>query len=168
MENKYTRSQGFFNPSWTGFGASTNYFHAGGGLNLRGYSGYLAPEVDKDGNMIYTYKGNTGAAINAEIEFGKLLNLDKDFIKNTFKLTPYLFGDAGTINYNSAGKSLLLSELRVDAGVGIALNIDKWGPLQKVDPLIIRFDVPLFLNHIPATNNNYVQFRWIIGINRAF
>jgi hypothetical protein len=44
MDNKYTRSNGFIPPSWGEYGAMTNHFTAGGGLNLRGYSGYvLAP-----------------------------------------------------------------------------------------------------------------------------
>lgn len=168
MENKYTRSQGFFDPSWAGFGTGTNYFQSGGGLNLRGYAGYLAPQKDKDGNIIYTYKGTTGAALNVEVELDKLLKLNRSFIRNTFKLTPYLFGDAGTINYNNAVQDLLLSDLRVDAGIGFTLGIMKWGPLQTAKPLIIRFDVPLFLNRAPATDDGFVQFRWVIGINRAF
>ncbi|MBA3706578.1 MAG: M1 family peptidase, partial [Bacteroidetes bacterium] len=66
MDNKYTRSQGFFDPQWAEIGASTNYFHHGGGLNLRGYSGYLAPQLQSDSSVVYTYKGQTGAAINVE------------------------------------------------------------------------------------------------------
>ena len=45
MDNKLTRAQGFIPNDWIGYGESTNKFHMGGGLNLRGYAGYLAPEV---------------------------------------------------------------------------------------------------------------------------
>ena len=49
---------------------TTNYFHHGGGLNLRGYTGYLAPEFNEDGVMTsINYNGISGAAINIEIDF---------------------------------------------------------------------------------------------------
>ncbi|MDQ3048649.1 MAG: M1 family peptidase, partial [Bacteroidota bacterium] len=170
MENKYTRSQGFFDPAWAQFGAETNYFHHGGGLNLRGYSGYLAPQVRTDGTVVYTYKGQTGAAINAELEFDGIVKIKKqNWLTNTFKLTTYLFGDIGTINYSASNDVVLkMSDIRADAGVGVALTIKKFGVLQTVNPLTIRFDMPLFLNKIPATDQGYIQYRFVIGINRAF
>jgi aminopeptidase N len=168
MENKYTRAQGFFPPEWAEYGPETNHFHHGGGLNLRGYAGYLLPEEDENGVLRYSYRGTAGASVNAEIEFQELVKFNPKFLKNTFKLATYVFGDAGVINYNYAGEDLKIGKLRADAGVGTALTIQKWGPLQTVKPLVIRFDMPLFLNRIPATNDDYVQFRWIIGVNRAF
>ena len=36
MENKYTRSVGFFPAEWGGYGNTTNHFHHGGGMNIRG------------------------------------------------------------------------------------------------------------------------------------
>ena len=59
-------------------------------------------------------------------------------------------------------------DFRADAGVGAALTIQKFGPLEMVNPLVIRADFPLFLNAIPAAETDYVQFRWVVGINRAF
>lgn len=168
MDNKYTRSIGFFPTSWAGYGASINHFQAGGGLNLRGYAGYLMPELDKNGNIRYTYRGTSGAAINAELEFQELVKIKPRFLKNTFKLSTYLFGDAGVINNNLPGENLSFAALRADAGVGAALTIQHWGPLQMVKPLTIRFDVPLFLNKIPAVELDHVAFRWILGISRSF
>jgi aminopeptidase N len=55
-----------------------------------------------------------------------------------------------------------------DAGAGIALSIVRWGPLYDVKPLTIRFDAPIFINRLPFEETNYVQFRWVIGINKAF
>ena len=43
MENKFTRSIGFINNAWAGYGNNINHFQQAGGLNLRGYAGYLAP-----------------------------------------------------------------------------------------------------------------------------
>ncbi|HVA97496.1 MAG TPA: hypothetical protein VNG53_01265, partial [Bacteroidia bacterium] len=168
MEDKFTRSAGFFSQSMAGFGASTGQFQAGGGLNLRGYADYLAPEYDKNGNIIYTFKGNTGAAVNAELEFNNLVKFNPKFLKNYFHLATYLFGDAGVINNNQFPNELSFANFRADAGIGTALTIQRWGPLQTVHPLTIRFDMPLFLNHPPATDQGFFQFRWIIGVNRAF
>lgn len=170
MENKYTRSQGFFDPAWAEIGATTNIFHHGGGLNLRGYSGYLAPQIQSDGSIVYTYKGNTGAAVNAELEFSGIIKIRRqNWFTRTFKLTTYLFGDAGVINYSKPGDPILkMADLRADAGVGIALTIKKFGALQTVNPLTVRFDMPFFMNKIPATDKDYLQYRFVIGVNRAF
>ncbi|HSH66185.1 MAG TPA: M1 family metallopeptidase, partial [Bacteroidia bacterium] len=170
MENKYTRSQGFFDPYWAKIGAQTNYFQQGGGLNLRGYAGYLAPEITSDGSVVYTYKGQSGGAINAELEFSSLFRIkQKNWLTNTFKLVTYLFGDAGLINYNKPTEDVLkMSKVRADAGLGVAFTIKKFGPLQTVNPLTIRFDFPFFLNKIPPTDKGYIQYRFVVGVNRAF
>ena len=184
MDNKFTRSQGFFPMEWMGYSEKTNYFQMGGGLNLRGYAGYLAPEGLSDGNIRFAYKGTSGAAFNAELEFDqvfkrkhyskfvtthyKLYKLSYR-IKTTFKLNTYLFGDIGMINYNSYYEDFALTDFRADAGIGTALTIKRWGPLQTVNPLTIRFDMPLFLNRIPAADNGeFVKFRWLVGISRCF
>ncbi len=170
MDNKYTRSQGAFDPSWASIGATTNYFQYGGGLNLRGYSGYLAPQMQSNGSVAYTYKGQTGAAVNAELEFSGLIKLKKqNWLTKTFKLTTYLFGDAGMINYNDANDAVLkMSDVRIDAGLGSALTIKKFGALQNINPLILRFDMPFFLNKMPATDKGFVQYRFVFGVSRAF
>ncbi len=156
MNNKYTRSVGFFPEEWAGYSTTTNHFHAGGGLNLRGYAGYL---VADDGNKKETrnvYKGNSGAAFNVELEFNDLVRFNPRFLRNTIKLNTYLFGDAGVINYSRPDEDLVFTDVRADAGIGTALTI--------------RFDMPLFLNRIPYgdKDKSYFKFRWIIGINRAF
>ena len=90
-------------------------------------------------------------------------------VNKTFKLTTYIFGDAGIINYNKTADPILkMSDLRADAGVGATLTIKKFGPLQTVEPLTIRFDMPLFLNKIPRTDDNYIQYRFVIGVSRTF
>ncbi len=170
MDNKYTRSQGFFSPEMAKIGATPNNFQYGGGLNLRGYSGYLAPQLQSDGSTVNTYKGQTGAAVNAELEFDGIVKIRKqNWLTRTFKLCTYLFGDAGVINYNAVTDNVLkMTDVRVDAGLGIALTIKKFGVLQTVNPLTIRFDMPFFLNKIPPSDKGFVQYRFVIGINRAF
>ena len=169
MNNKYTRSMGIINPNWGNFDIVTNHFTAGGGLGLRGYSGYLLPIVNKDGTVTYAYKGTTGASVSAELEFGKVFSrLNPKFLKNSIKIQPYLFADAGMINTNTPGKPTVMSDVMMDAGIGSTLNIVRWGPLYGLKPLVIRIDFPLFINKLPYAETNYVQFRWMIGINKAF
>ncbi len=169
MDNKYTRSMGFFPPEWGNFGNSTNHFTAGGGLNLRGYSGYLLARPNADGTLSYDYKGITGAAFNTEIEFGELFKfINPRFLKNSIKIQPYLFGDAGVININNPGKPNIMSDVMADAGVGTTFSIVRWGPLYNVKPLTVRFDFPLFVSRLPYAETDYIQFRWMIGINKAF
>lgn len=168
MDNKYTRSMGFFPKDWGNYGKVTNHFTAGGGLNLRGYSGYLLAQRNADGTISYNYKGLTGASVNAEIAFGRLFGfMNRMSLSKTIRLQPYLFGDAGTININPPGTANVMSGLMADAGAGITLNVIRWGPLYNVKPLSIRFDVPFFVSRLPF-EEEYVQFRWMIGINRAF
>jgi aminopeptidase N len=168
IENKFTRAMGFFPESWTGYGVTTNHFHAGGGLNLRGYAGYLVAQEDQNGNIIPVYKGNSGFAINAELDLDRLVPLRPKFTREWLRWNIYLFGDAGILNYNQPDEKLRFADLRADAGIGTAFTIKKWGRLDKIKPFTIRFDVPLWLNRPPAAEQDYVKFRWVLGINRAF
>ena len=135
--------------------------------SLRGYSGYLVTEPDKDGNIHYIYKGHSGAALNAELEFDRLFNFIFKRESQYFKLNSYLFGDAGIISVSDISEKLELSKLRADAGVGVCLTILQWGPMNKLKPFTLRFDMPLFLNRIPAVEDKYFKFRWVVGIGRA-
>ena len=40
-------------------------------------------------------------------------------------------------------------------------------PNKAYWPLVIRFDMPLFLNRPPASDEDFFQMRWLIGINKA-
>lgn len=169
MDNKYTRSMGFIPPSWGNYGNVSNHFTAGGGLGLRGYSGYRLAQDNPDGTQTYHYKGTTGVAVNAEIEFGELFKaFNPKFLKNSIKIQPYLFGDAGMINTNLPGKANVMSDIMADAGIGTTLSIQRWGPLYGIKPLTVRFDCPFFISRLPFAEKDYFQFRWMIGVNKAF
>jgi hypothetical protein len=169
MDNKYTRSMGFIPPVWGDYGAVTNHFTAGGGLGLRGFSGYLLPEVSRDGQLTYHYKGTTGASFSAELEFGRLFRYIAPRSANSdIKLQPYLFSDAGIININQPGTANVMSDLLVDAGAGITLSVNRWWRLYGIKPLTIRFDVPFFINRLPYAERDHFQFRWMLAVNRAF
>ena len=150
-----------------GYDYTTNFFHAGGGLNLRGYAGYLAPEFDDDLITNFGYNGTSGASFSTEIDFTKYM----PYWIREFGITYYAFADAGVITDEKLNKNNLKDafyEVRADAGFGLTYTFDNWGPLAMVKPITIRFDIPLFLNRPPASNDNFLQFRWVLGINRAF
>jgi hypothetical protein len=168
MDNKFTRSRGFLDNSWLGYGADINHFQMGGGLNLRGYAGYLSPQLGKDGQVHYAYKGTTGAALNAEVEFDRFIKLHPKLTRNWLKVDTYVFGDMGVINLNTPDNGLEISNLRADLGLGAAFTIKKFGPLQTVNPFTLRVDFPLWLNRAPANDTDYFKMRWVIGINKAF
>lgn len=169
MESKYTRSIGFFPNDWhSPYGANTNHFHAGGGLNLRGYAGYLVPEMDSTGNISYHYRGNSGVSISAELDLRDIIRWKPAKLSRYIGLDVYLFADAGVMNRDNNAKRFEFTTLRADAGLGTALTIKRFGFLDMVEPLTIRFDMPLFLNVIPATENNYFAFRWLVGVSRSF
>jgi len=171
MDSKYTRSAGLMPAEWGGYGADINHFHAGGGLGLRGYAGYQLPNIDWYGNVRDTYKGTTGYAFNAEVEFQELFRFigrKLPRISSVVGLTTYAFGDIGAINFNTPEEPLAMGLIRMDAGLGCALTIKRFPPLQTCRPLTIRFDVPLFLNRAPYNTPENIAFRWVVGISRAF
>lgn len=169
MENKYVRSRGFVPYEWGGNpGETTGHFHHGGGLNLRGYAGYLVPFKAQNGELVMTYRGMSGAAVNLEVEFDRWLKIQPKWIMNTLEIKTYLFADAGIINADQQGNKLRFADFRMDAGVGTAVTIKKWGALQMAKPLTLRFDMPLFLNRTPAVEPDFFKFRWVVGVNRAF
>jgi Peptidase family M1 domain len=171
MENKYTRSVGFVPYDWTGFGANVNHFQSGGGLGLRGYAGYLAPDLTADGALVYTYASNTGMAINAELDLDGLIPLRPGKMARVLHMDLYLFGDAGVMGYRTTdadGTMLQFAEPRADAGAGAALTIKNWGPLTDIKPLTIRFDMPLLLSALPATETEHFAFRYVVAIGRNF
>jgi len=176
MENKFTRSQGIIPLEMGGY--STTEFsnlHAGGGLNLRGYTGYFAIDENANGKYL-NYKGRSGAAVNIEIEFDRLVKFRPKILRDYLHLDTYLFGDAGaisrgTLNVNNIPQLNPVnqwSKIRMDAGIGAALTIKKFGALEKVNPFTIRFDMPFFISSTPYDQQNQFDFRWLLGVSRAF
>ncbi|MDA0682135.1 MAG: M1 family aminopeptidase [Bacteroidetes bacterium] len=167
MNSKFTQADGFVTSDDMNYAYTTNHFHSGGGLNLRGYTGYLAPEFNADSTIAsFNYNGTSGAAFNTEIDFTAYL----PYSIRRNNIASYLFADAGIITSEQLTKENYkesFSDLRVDAGIGFTYTFRNFGPLEMVNPLVIRFDMPLFLNRAPAADDDFVQMRWLIGINRA-
>jgi hypothetical protein len=168
LESKFTRSRGFIPQEWLGYGNTTNHFQMGGGLNLRGYAGYLAP-VTKNNLQYALYRGNGGASGSVEIDFDKYIRFRPRLTRNWLRMDAYLFADAGII-YNSsiAGAGSIVSPLRMDAGIGTVATIHRWGKRNLVKPFSLRFDMPLVLNPVPFADKGYLQQRWVFGLGRSF
>ena len=165
MENPITRSIGYIPMSWTGYNGLTNHFQIGGGLNLRGYNGYLMPVNRNQNDQIYTYKGLSGWSVSYELEspeWFNLLHLKRLASATHFKT--YLFSDFGMINQTT----VQLSPLMADAGAGIALSLFRWGPFNAIKPVTLRADFPIWLSRLPFEESNYFQFRWLLGLARTF
>jgi len=168
MNDKFTRSRAFVPEDWLGYDVATNHFQQGGGLNLRGYAGYLTAQDTKDGAVRVIYRGTTGWAFNEELDFGKYIPLRPGFTRSWLSMNIYLFGDAGSINYDLPEEKILMSDVRADAGIGITATIKKFFSLQTVKPFTLRCDFPLWLSRPPAVEGEFVKFRYVIGIGRSF
>jgi hypothetical protein len=168
MESKFYRSQAFFPDNWAGISNLTSPLHMGGGLNVRGYAGYLLPYERSNGETALAYAGNTGVSSNIEIEFDQFFKFKPKAFRNWLKVNTYAFADGGLINTYTDGRTFEFTEPRISAGFGAAFTIKNWGKLEKTEPLTIRFDCPLFLNRTPALSPDFVQLRYLVSIGRAF
>ena len=176
MENKYTRSVGFVPTDWQGVSVyDVNHFQQGGGLNLRGYAGYYAPD-DFKGGQLAGYRGRSGASASAEVSFENYMPWRPRLTRNWLHASVYAFGDAGIMelssfpqfNFQFTTPTSTWSTVHVDAGIGFAFTVKNWGVFEKAKPLTIRVDLPVFLNRPPYSNDQYATLRYVIGINRAF
>lgn len=174
MDNKFIRSRAFVPTSWLGYGNDVNHFQAGGGLNIRGYAGYLVP-VNTNNTQVYLYSGNNGAALNAELDFDKFIPLNPKRLSKYFHIDSYLFGDMGVLQtkfkageYGFAKNTTVATTVMASAGAGVAFTIKRWLNYDEVRPFTVRFDMPLFLNNTPFVDGEYMKFRWVVGVNRSF
>ncbi len=178
MDDKLTRSIGWVPTNWYGDISryNTNHFQYGGGLNLRGYNGYFLAD-ERQNEVMIAYKGKSGAAINAELEFSNYFKFQPKFTKKWLQLSSYFFADAGIMqlsrydsiqNYWNIKPTTMLSDLRVDAGLGFAFTIKKFGAFDKLKPLCLRLDLPMFINRPPYANPQYFNLRYVVGISRCF
>jgi aminopeptidase N len=174
MENKYLRARAFVPINWLGYGNTYNHFHFGGGLNLRGYAGYLLP-VSADQTQYYLYTGLNGAALNMELDFDKLFVSASRPANPYFHIDSYFFLDAGiienTFKQNKAGvetKKNMNTPILLSGGNGFAFTIKKFANFDKAKPLTLRVDFPWYVSNTPFVENKNINFRWVIGINRSF
>lgn len=166
MESRWTRSNTLVPEAWEGHSLGMDrHFHQGGGLNLRGYAGYLAVD-EGNGERLLAYKGRSGAALNMEFEY-PVEALPASW-KKWVRMNLYWFADAGLIelsrfpdldNYAQIRPAARWSALRMDMGPGMRLGILG---------LDFRADFPLWVNRPPANQPRYFDARWVLGIGRSF
>ncbi len=162
--NKYTRAAGIVPYDWAGYGLNTNNFQYGGGLNLRGYAGYINPYT-QEGKLNTNYIGRSGISFNTEIDFDQFIKFKPKRVSQYLKMDTYFFGDFGMLALPVDNAGWKAAPFRMDAGLGTALSI-KFTPYD-IKPLVVRFDMPLFLN-APAATDNMFDFRYVVSINRSF
>ena len=171
--NKFTRDLGAIPLSDLNASASTigQALGMGGGLNIRGMQGYLAPYNAGD-TVLSFIRGNRGMAVNGELDFSRLLSFIPRI--SMFSGNIYLFADAGVMGIQTA-KRTDYSGILADAGLGMVVSIKNWNRLSPGKkqwftgsaPLNIRLDLPFFVNAVPESQK-HIQFRWVLAINRAF
>lgn len=177
MEDKFTRSIGFVPDNWRTYATDEmNHFQQGGGLNLRGFAGYYVADK-RNADVLIAYKGRGGVSGNVEVDIDNYIKLRPKFTRNWLHTDLYLFADAGIMQlsrYDTADiyniqPTNMWSDVRMDAGLGIAFTIKKWGVFDKAKPLTLRLDMPFLVNRLPsASAEGYAAFRWVVGINRTF
>lgn len=155
-DNKYTRASGFVPVNLTDYSANnTNHFQHGGGLNLRGYAGYL---IIENGHFMYASK--SGVSASFELDFQDLIYPTTKKKLRNFSLRTYLFSDLGSIEYNNR-----LSNVIADAGLGSVLTIKF--PSFNITPIELRFDMPLYLNAPPSGEESF-KLRYLVGVSSSF
>ena len=130
-ENKYTRTNGIICSEMMSFGNEIGNFQMGGGLNLRGYTSYLAPEYNENGELIRnTNYGTSGASFTTEIDVSSYLPYS--IVRKG--IGTYLFADAGIINteeINRNNYTTAWTDVRTDAGYRIYLHTQKLGAIRN-------------------------------------
>lgn len=167
FDNPLTRSSGIVPATWGLYAASLGFLHEGGGLNLRGYSAYFAPETSEDGTQLFSYAGHTGASVNAELDFQKLSPFAFSSLKRFLQYRIYAFADAGVININSPNSDLAFAKPRADAGIGTSFTIKHNKNINKQNPICVRVDFPMWMNRPPA-ESDFFEFRWLLGLSKTF
>ncbi|MFB6258079.1 MAG: M1 family metallopeptidase [Flavobacteriales bacterium] len=169
MEDPLTRAQGNLAGLQQDHGPLPGNFQYGGGLGVRGYNGYLAPSLyEKSDTTFLGHRGISGAAINLELEFQEALGIRIPSLDRYFDVSSYLFFDAGVLDLNPKGERAIWGPVRMDAGIGTSVTLEQLGPVEDIEPVTFRFDMPIFLNRTPAKDPAFIQFRWLFGISRAF
>lgn len=146
-------------------------------MNLRGYAGYFVAD-ERNREILIGYKGRSGASLNLELDFDNYIPLQPKLTRNWLHIDAYAFADGGVIElsrinnnvneYYNATPTTMTSDFRMDAGLGFAATIKRWGVFEKAQPLTIRFDMPLFINRPPYAAPQYFGWRYVVGVNRTF
>lgn len=167
IRNRIVRSPGIIPSGWTNYSDVPGHFHYSGGLNIRGYSSYLSAITNESGKVEYQHYGNTGMAVNAELSTQRLFQAMPRKLRKYLGLDIYSFFDAGVLDQGSITKLPTFDRIYFDAGAGVALDIHQWWKFDKIAPMRLRFDMPLFLNVKPYGQDKNFMFRWMLGLEKS-
>lgn len=173
MENKYTRSAGFTPYDWSGYGPEVNHFQMGGGLGLRGYAGYVAPEVTGNGDLMLTYRGNSGAALNAELDVDGLLRIrpraTRDWLHidelSLRRSRQHGLSRDHRSRYDQAPARSTPSGCGCGPGAHHQEILATGGHRSAHHPFRRTCSI---LSNLPYGETEHFAFRYVIGINRSF
>jgi len=171
MDNKFASASILWDQTTFGtdFG---NYHWLGGGLNIRGMSGYLAPVKEDSIFVSPLFSGRRGVSFSSELDFDQFFPIQPNLFKlrHWLHIDAYVFADAGLIAGNGQTNKIIGSDITADAGLGTAFTIKSWGRrLTKAKPFTFRIDFPFFVNRLPAvSSSDYFDFRMVFGVNRSF
>lgn len=192
LDHPLTEAAGTLPISWTRTQNPTAVFdgptglsnlHVGGGLNLRGFSGFDRVGLFQTdaGNLpdgYYLHQGLSGASLSTEIHFGDFFRWRKPPpFDGLFRFDFYAFADMGAITnggYEGVGYRVepddsitsfpirqreAFEELLLNAGLGTTLDIG--------GEFTLRLDLPLYLSTDEA-DGDFFALRYLVGIGRAF
>lgn len=155
----------------TNFGTDFgNYQWMGGGFNLRGFAGYLAPVQEDSVFVTPLFAGNRGVSVSGEWDFDELINFKPKWFRSWLHIDAYAFGDLGILAGNGQAANIVWGNLTADAGIGTLFTVKSWGrKLPKAKPFVFRIDFPFFVNRLPAASSgDYIDFRMVFAMQRSF
>jgi aminopeptidase N len=164
MQNPLTRASGIIPRSSMVYRNNVNTFQFAGGLNIRGYAGYLVPELVNN-KLIYRYRGIHGVSSNTELSLKKWIRYKWT---QAFSIDPYLFHDMGIIGDGNIKNNINFSNLKMSSGAGFLFSVNKYPFFETLKAFQLRLDFPLFLNSTPFVSPENLKFRYVLGINAMF
>jgi len=145
FQNSWYRSKGTLPSQWH----ANAHLQSGGGGNLRGYL---------DQNV----GGKRIVAANLQLNIYNPFRLIKfpRFFNFIQWIQPCLFYDIGDVMHGNWNL-----DLKSDAGLGLNWKLPFIPP--RLEPVIIRFEFPVFVSH-PIPGEEKFKFRWLMGIGMVF
>ena len=144
---------------------------AGGGGNLRAVHANRMAGAPKADNVLL-FAGNRLGAFNAELELWNPLH--KVFaalpgINSLLKFQPYAFFDLASVQFESKDSRFTLPEPVYDGGIGVMWQPRFRNGLRGIFGRMteFRFDFPFYLSD-PMAGENNLEWRWLVGVGRAF
>ena len=150
MDNKFTSAAVLWDQ--TSFGTDFgNYQWLGGGLNIRGMTGYLAPVKEDSIFVSPLFAGRRGISFSGELDFDQFIKLKPKWFKHWLHIDAYVFGDAGFIAGNGQTNKIIGSNITADAGLGTAFTIKSWGrKMGKAKPFTLSIGLSIYCESLTS------------------